>query len=98
MADATLNKLIGLITSSEGLELRRAAVVVAGRVGSARDRALVKTLLGLVEKPGAPLRLEAVEALGLLQAEEVLPRLVEFARQGGAEVEAAVRAAGHLGK
>jgi HEAT repeat protein len=98
MADNTLNKLVALITSPEQVELRRAAVLVAGHLGSAKDRALVKTLLALVEDGETTLRLEALEALGRLQVEEILPRLVELAKQGGPEAEAAVRAAGHLGK
>jgi HEAT repeat protein len=97
MADSALKKLTGLIESPGDAELRRAAVLVAGAVGAAGDRALVKALLPVLDDPDPELRRAAVETLGRLRAAEALPRLVELVRRGGGEVEAAVQAAGHLG-
>src|SRR6516225_8311358 len=97
MADSTLKKLIELIRSGGEIELRRAAVLVAGAVGPARDGALVKALLGALDDADSVLRLAAIESLGRLHAESALPRLVALAEQGGPEVEAAARAAGRLG-
>jgi hypothetical protein len=97
MADSTLKKLIQLIEAADDAELRRAAVRVAGVVGSAKERGLVKALLALLDGTDAALRLDAVEALGRLGADEALPRLVELVRAGGADLEAAAQAAGRLG-
>ncbi len=99
MADATLKRLIELIGDQEHPELRRPAIQVAGAVGSAADRGLVKALTSLLDDPNSnsELRPWAIEALGNLKAGEALPRLAEFVRQGGPELESAARAAGHMG-
>jgi HEAT repeat protein len=97
MADNTLKKLIQLITEADPLELRRAAVLVAGAVGPAKDRDLVKALLETLDDADAALRLGVLEALGRLRAEEALPRLAALVEQGGVEVEAAAQAAGRVG-
>jgi HEAT repeat protein len=97
MADSTLKKLMQLISSNEPVELRRAAVLVAGVVGQARDRSLIKTLLPVLQDADPELRVSAIEALARLHAEEALPQLAVLVRQGGLEVEAAARAAGQLG-
>src|SRR6266496_5530036 len=97
MSDSTLKKLVRLIESAEDAELRRAAVLVAGAVGSAKETDLVKALLAVLTAGDAPLRLRAVEALGRLGADEALPRLVELVQQGGPELEAAAQAAGRMG-
>jgi HEAT repeat protein len=97
MADSTLKKLTQLIKAAGPLELRRAAVLVAGAVGPARDRDLVKALLEVLDDTDPALRLGVIEALGRLHAEEALPRLVALVEQGGVEVEAAAGAAGRLG-
>jgi HEAT repeat protein len=96
MADSTLKRLIELIESGDA-ELRRAAVQVVGAVGPARDGALIKVLLAVLDEADTALRLAAIESLGRLHAETALPRLVSLVEQGGPEVEAAARAAGRLG-
>jgi hypothetical protein len=97
MADATLKKLIQVIQSADQVELRRAALRVAGAIGPAGDRGLTKALLPVLEDPDPTLRQGAAEALGQLRAEEALPSLITLVQRGGPEVEAAVRAAGHMG-
>jgi HEAT repeat protein len=97
MADSTLKKLMELIASKDQADLRRAAILVAGAIGPTKDRTLVKTLLPVLSEADPALRQRAIEALGQLRAEEALPALVALVHQGGTEVEAAVRAAGHLG-
>jgi HEAT repeat protein len=97
MADSTLKKLVQLIAAEEDAELRRAAARVAGAVGSARERDLVKALVAVLDGDDAALRAAALEALGRLGADEALPRLVELVRQGGGEMDAAARAAGRMG-
>ena len=99
MPDSVTKKLIELIATAdtENPELRRAATLVAGAVGSTKDRGLIEALLGVLEDPDSALRITALDALGRLQAEEALPRVIEFVKQGGVELEAAVRTAGHFG-
>jgi HEAT repeat protein len=97
MADNILKKLVHLIAAGEEPELRRAAVQVAGAVASAKDRDVVKALVALLDGTDADLRAAALEALGRLGAEEALPRLLEVVRHGGAELDAAARAAGRMG-
>jgi HEAT repeat protein len=97
MADNTLKQIMHLIASADQAELRQAAIRVAGAVGPAKDRGLVKTLLPVLDEADPALRHSAIEALGQLRAEEALPPLVALVRQGGPDVEPAVRAAGRLG-
>src|SRR5262245_10686886 len=82
MADSTLHKIVGLIGASAEPELRLAAIQVGGAVGAAKDRGLVKALLGVLSDTDGELRHAAIEALGKLQVEEALTPLVELVRQG----------------
>src|SRR5262245_46881011 len=97
MADSTLKKIIQLIAAHDDPAVRRAAVLVGGAVGSAKDRELVNALLPLLDNDDGELRRAAIDALGLLGADEALPRLVELARHGGPDLESAARAAGRMG-
>src|SRR5436309_3306014 len=98
MPDSTLNKIIQLIATPETPpELRQSALRVAGLVGSAKERGLVKALLAVLAEKDPLLRALAVEALGHLRVDEVLPHLDELIRHGGVELEAAVRTASQLG-
>ncbi len=96
MADATLSKLIHLVSDGESTEIRRAALKVIGSVG-AKDGRLVKTLLDALNDPEETLRIAAIEALGELQIDDALKALEEFVRKGGIELESAVQAASRLG-
>src|SRR5438132_141026 len=97
MADSTLAKLVHLTSAAESAELRRAAVLVCGTVGTAQDKGLVKALLANLCETDLELRVASLDALGRLRAEEALAALEECVRQGGPELEAAVHAAGQLG-
>ncbi len=96
MADSTLAKLTQLLASADPA-LRRAAVLVAGSVGTARDKSLVQALLENLQEADIELRMAAIESLGSLHVEEALGSLEGFVRQGGPELEPAVQAASHLG-
>lgn len=96
MADATLNKLLHLVSDGDSTEIRRAALKVVGSVGS-RDTKLIKTLLACLTDPEEDLRIAAIEALGQLEADQALKALEEFVRRGGPELETAVHAASLLG-
>jgi hypothetical protein len=97
MADATLNKLVQLLTAAPTPELRLAALRVAGNVGAAKDKGLVKALLATLDEADPDLRSAAVQAVGQLKIDEALPRLAMLVRSGGAELEPAVLAASQLG-
>lgn len=97
MADNTLSKLIHLLSPAEAADLRRAASLVAGRIGTAKDRPLVKALLANLQDTDLELRLATIDALGQLRADEALAPLEDFVRQGGNEMEASVQAASQLG-
>ncbi len=96
MADGTLAKLTQLLASADPA-LRRAAVLVAGSVGTARDKSLVRALLANLQDPNIDLRMASITALGNLHVEEALSSLEVLVRQGGPELEAAVQAASQLG-
>jgi HEAT repeat protein len=96
MADATLNKLLQLVSDGDSTEIRRAALKVVGSVGT-KDAKLVKTLLETLADPEENLRIAAIESLGQLEADDALKPLEEFVRKGGPELESAVHAASLLG-
>jgi HEAT repeat protein len=97
MPDTTLAKLVELFTAAPTTELRVAALKVVGSVGSAKEKALVKGLLAALDDSEPTLRTAAVEAVGQLKIDAALPRLEDFVRGGGPELEAAVHAASLLG-
>ncbi len=97
MADATLTKITNLITDAPTPELRLAALRVAGNVGSATEKSLVKALIATLDEADPALRGAAVEAIGQLKIDEALPRLETLVRGGGPELEPAVLAASQLG-
>lgn len=96
MADATLSKLLTLVSDGESTEIRRSALKVLGAVGN-KDAKVAKTLLETLSDPEDALRVAAIETLGELQIDDALRPLEEFVRKGGAELEPAVHAASLLG-
>lgn len=96
MADATLNKLLHLVTDGDSTEIRRSALKVLGSVGG-KDGKLARTLINTLKDPEVELRIAAVESLGQLQIEESLSHLEPLVRGGGAELESAVHTASLLG-
>jgi HEAT repeats len=97
MADATLAKLVQLFSAAPAQELRLAALKVAGCLGAANDKGIVKGLIAMLGDGDSAIRIAAVEAIGQLKIEEALPRLDGFVRGGGPELESAVHAASQLG-
>lgn len=96
MADATLNRLLHLVTDGDSTETRRAALRVLGSVGT-KEGKVVKALIDTLADPEQDLRIAAIETLGQLEAEAALAPLGDFVRKGGAELEPAVHAASLLG-
>jgi hypothetical protein len=97
MADRMLTKLLELFSPETAPELRRAALKVAGRVGSATEKGLVKGVLASLDDADSLVRVAAAESAGQLRIDEALPRLEALVRGAGPELEAAVLAASQLG-
>ena len=98
MADISTKRLAQLIDDGAKPELRISAIRIAGALGSRKEKALVDSLLKVLDEESAAPRLAAVEALGELGADQALPRILEMVREDEQAVEVAVRAAGRLGK
>ena len=96
MVDATLKKVLRLLRPDHAPEVRGAAAVVLGEVGS-RDAEVVEALCGALDDPEPTVRLPALAAVGQLRLEQALPRLLERVKEGGAEADAAAQAAAQLG-
>ncbi len=97
MADTTLHKILELVQGDEQVSLRLAGLRVLGIVGSAKDKATILAIKKCLDDPNVEIRSVSLETLGVLKVEELLPRLQEFVRQGGPELEPAVKAASQLG-
>jgi HEAT repeat protein len=96
MLDATAKKLLRLLRPDSAPELRRAAALVLGEVGT-RSSELTAALGEALADSDSLVRLEALHAVGKLRIESALPRLVERIAEGGPESEAAALAAARLG-
>src|SRR6516162_9855913 len=97
MVDATATKLLRLLRPDSAPELRRAAALVLGEVGT-RGSELTAALGEALADPDSLVRLEALHAIGKLRIESALRRLVERIAEGGPESEAAALAAARLGE
>ena len=92
-----VEKLAELLTQSRYAEVRKAAAVALGKVGSADS---VPSLLRALDDPEQNVRWFAVEALRKLDAVQAVPRISESLRQdGSARVrQVAAEALGELGQ
>jgi hypothetical protein len=96
MLDATSKKIVRSLRPDVPSELRCAAALVLGEVGT-RDAELTDALCELLDDPDAGLRLHVLGAIGKLRIEGALPRLLARVTEGGPESEAAALAAARLG-
>lgn len=94
--DATSNKLIGLLTAEHPPEVRSAAALALGEVGS-DEKKLADALCQALADPDAVVRQRVIAAVGKLKIDAALPQLVEKASHGGEEGESAAVAAARLG-
>jgi hypothetical protein len=97
MLDATAKKLLRLLRPDAAPELRRAALLILGEVGT-RGGELTATLTEALDDADAGVRLEALHAAGKLRIEQSLPRLIQRIADGGPESEAAALAAAKMGE
>ena len=97
MLDPTAKKLLRLLRPDAAPELRRAALLVLGEVGT-RGGELTAALTEALDDADAGVRLEALHAVGKLRIEQSLPRLVRRIADGGPESEAAALAAAKMGE
>lgn len=96
MLDATSKKLLRLLQAANSTEVRSAAALVLGEVGT-RDAELGPALCQALRDADASVRLQALTAVGKLKLEQALPELLARVHQGGPEAEAAAQAAAQLG-
>ncbi|HZU35689.1 MAG TPA: HEAT repeat domain-containing protein, partial [Gemmataceae bacterium] len=96
MADATIRKLVDLLKPDAASELRQAAALVLGEVGT-REEPLTQALCDALNDPEPAVRLPVLRTIGRLKIERALPRLLETVSRGGPEAEVAAEAAASLG-
>ncbi|MGE3805718.1 MAG: HEAT repeat domain-containing protein [Gemmataceae bacterium] len=96
MADATAKKLLELLGPDHPVDLRQATARVLAELGL-REPAAVKALIGGLADENEAVRIEVMGAVGKLRIDAALPQLIKSAEGGGAEGEAAARAAASLG-
>src|SRR3954454_960872 len=96
MQDTTTKKIVRLLQPEHAPEVRSAAALVLGEVGT-RDAELAKALCDRLQDEDPTLRLQLIKSVGKLRVEQALPLLLERIKEGGAEAEAAAQAAAHIG-
>src|SRR5947209_9044146 len=96
MQDTTTKKIVRLLQSEHPPEVRSAAALVLGEVGT-RDAELAKVLCERLQDADPTLRIQVIKSVGKLRVEQALPLLLERIKEGGAEAEAAAQAVAHFG-
>src|SRR5690349_7131153 len=96
MLDATAKKLLTLLDTRQPLEVRDAAVRVLAELGNA-DSKIGEALNDLLQGEHRELRRPVIEAVGKLQINQALPRLLELVKAGGEDAPPAAQAAARLG-
>ncbi len=89
-------KLVDLLVPKQPVELRRAAALVVGEVGSNSKNLATRLLDGLCDED-REVRLNSINAISKLRIEQALPKLIERLEQGGEEAEPSAYAAAGLG-
>jgi HEAT repeat protein len=84
MVDATGKKLLRLLRPEHPPEVRAAAALVLGELGT-RDAELTEALCGALDDAEQGVRLMALAAVGKLRLEPALPRLLTRIKEGGPE-------------
>lgn len=95
MSDTT-KKILRLLHPDQPLDVRCAAALVLGEIGS-KDAELTRALCDALNDIEARLRLQIIKAVGKLRIEAALPDLLERIKEGGEEAEQAAQAAAKLG-
>lgn len=95
MADTT-KKILRLLHADHPLDVRCAAALVLGEVGT-KDGELTHALCDALKDGEPRLRLQVIRALGKLRVEAALPLLLERVKEGGEEAEQAAQAAAKMG-
>ncbi len=95
MADTT-KKLVHLLHVDRPLDIRCAAALVLGEVGT-KDANLSRALCDALTDGEPTFRLQAIRTVGKLRIEAALPSLLDRVKEGGEEAEQAALAAAKLG-
>jgi HEAT repeat protein len=89
-------KLLQLLNPDRSAEVRCAAAVVLGELGT-KDGELADELCERLQDKDAALRLQVIRAVGKLRIDQALPQLLARIRDGGAEAAESAQAAARLG-
>src|SRR5262245_42976922 len=96
MPDTALAKILNLLQPEAPADVRRAAVLVLGELG-VDHKELGQTLAEHLDDPDPNVRVETIRALGKLQYDKSMSRLLTRIEQGGEESELAAQAVGRMG-
>jgi HEAT repeat protein len=92
----TTKKILGLLHPDRPVDVRCAAALVLGEIGT-KEAELTRALGDALTDSEASVRLQVIKTIGKLRIEPALPRLLERIKEGGAEAEQAAQAAARLG-
>ncbi len=92
----TMKKIVRLLDAQQPLELRCAAALVLGELGT-KDAELTRVLCDCLADDEARLRVQVIKTVAKLRIEAALPQLLERVKEGGEEAEQAAQAAARLG-
>jgi HEAT repeat protein len=95
MADTT-KKIVRLLQPDQPLDVRCAAALVLGEIGS-KDAESTRALCDALKDSEARLRLQVIKTVGKLRIDAALPHLLERIKEGGEEAEQSAQAAAKLG-
>jgi HEAT repeat protein len=95
MADTT-KKILRLLHPDQPVDVRCAAALVLGEVGT-KDAELTRALCDSLKDSESRLRVQVIKSVGKLRVEAALPQLLERVKEGGEEAEQAAQAAAKLG-
>jgi HEAT repeat protein len=95
MADTT-KKILRLLHGDQPLEVRCAAALVLGEIGT-KDTETSRALCDALADREARLRWQVIQTVGKLRIEAALPALLERIKEGGEEAEQAAQAVAKLG-
>ncbi len=94
--DIPVKKLVRLLKADQPLDLRLAAVLVAGEL-AVKDLELAAELVARLDDEAEPVRVAAIRTAGKLKLAKALPTLLERIKTGGEEAQLAAESAARLG-
>lgn len=94
--DATLKKMVSLLTSADAVDVRLAAARVLFELAPP-DAEVHKAFVSALDDADAAVRLQAIEAVGKLKVQDALPKLLAKVEVGGEGASESAHAAAKIG-